>query len=309
MPRHVDLPVALRGAAFRTAHARELGAGEGRLRGPDLGRPHHGVRTPATSAPDDLLDACAAYLPLLGAHHFSHLTAARLWGCPLPQSFDRRESLHVSAPYPGRAPRRPGVIGHQSREPRTSTRHGIPVSDAATTWISLAPLLPPEELVVCGDHLILSPHVLDPLDVRPHVSLEELGERLQNFTGRGARAAASAFRLLRPGAESRPETRLRLLLIGSRLPEPEVNVAVTDATGRWLGRGDLVYVRWRTVVEYDGDHHRTNEYQYDRDITRIDSFIAAGWNVVRVRRRGLSVARDETVARVIRALRTHGWQP
>ena len=183
----------------------------------------------------------------------------------------------------------------------------MPVSDPASTWLALAALLPIDELVACGDHLVLSPHVLDPRDPRPYVTVELLEARLSDFSGRGARAAASALRLIRPGTESRPETRLRLLLGSEGLPEPEVNVAVTDATGRWLGRGDLVYRRWRTVVEYDGDEHRTSDYQYDRDITRIDSFIAAGWNVVRVRKRGLSVARDDTVARVVRALRAHGW--
>lgn len=282
---------------------------EGRLRGPDLTDIHRGARAPAILDPDDLLHACAAYTPLLGNHHFSHLTAARLWGCPLPTSFNRHEPLHVSTPYPGRAPRRPGIHGHQVRDPRTSARFGFPISDAASTWLALATALSIEELVVCGDHLVLSPHVLDPHDPRPYVTVEELEQRASLHAGRGSRAAASALRMIRPGAESRPETRLRLLLVGAGLPEPEVNVPVTDAAGRWLGRGDLVYRRWSTVVEYDGDHHRTDDIQYDRDITRIDAFHAAGWNVVRVRKRGLSIARGDTVARVVRALRDHGWNP
>jgi hypothetical protein len=64
--------------------------------------------------------------------------------------------------------------------------------------------------------------------------------------------------LLRPGAESRPETLLRLLLGRAGLPEPEVNVDIRDDSGRFLGRADLVYPPWRTIVEYDGDQHRTS---------------------------------------------------
>ncbi|MCU1405843.1 MAG: hypothetical protein JWQ43_2146, partial [Glaciihabitans sp.] len=59
---------------------------------------------------------------------------------------------------------------------------------------------------------------------------------------------------------------------------------VRSAEGLWLGRADLVYPRWRTIVEYDGDQHRADTRQYEKDITRMETFADQGWNVVRVRR-------------------------
>jgi very-short-patch-repair endonuclease len=93
------------------------------------------------------------------------------------------------------------------------------------------------------------------------------------------------------------------------MPEPSLNVGVTSREGRLLGRGDLVWPEWRTVVEYDGDNHRTSDKQYDRDIRRIEDFVAAEWRVVRVRKHGLFVATSDTVARVRSALTAGGWHP
>jgi hypothetical protein len=42
------------------------------------------------------------------------------------------------------------------------------------------------------------------------------------------------------------------------LPEPEVNPDIRNASGRFVGRGDLVYRRWRVIVEYDRVGGREN---------------------------------------------------
>jgi hypothetical protein len=55
--------------------------------------------------------------------------------------------------------------------------------------------------------------------------------------------------LIRPGAESRPETLVRLAVAGAGRPEPEVNVDIVDGSGRFLGRGDLVHRGWKVIVE------------------------------------------------------------
>jgi len=222
---------------------------------------------------------------------------------------DPGEHLHVTARLPTRAPRRPGVVGHHARGLTIARRGEFPVTDAVTTWLSLAAILPLDELVVAADHLMLDPYQLDPADLRPYVSREQLAEAVEGFHGRGARAAASALRLARSGAESRQETLLRLLLQRAGLPDPELNTDVTDVAGRVLGRGDLVYPAFRTVVEYDGEQHRLDDRQYERDEHRIESFFGARWDVVRVRKRGLGAARADTVARVTRALVRGGWTP
>ncbi len=39
---------------------------------------------------------------------------------------------------------------------------------------------------------------------------------------------------------------------------------------------------WRIAIEYDGDHHRTDERQFARDIARVERLEAADWIVIRV---------------------------
>lgn len=308
MTARVPLPPHLASRSFTVASALDGGVGAGRLRAPDLARPFSGVRAPAGTL-DSVLELCRAYLPLLSeARFFSHATAALLWECPLPEGIESR-LLHVASS--GRGPRGHGVVGHQVFDARTRIilRHGMPAVDPATLFCQLAVILALDDLVAVGDHLILDPAVLDPRDIRPYLSMRTLRERVESFSGRGARAAASAILLIRQGAESRPETLLRLLLQRADLPEPEVNPELWNAHGRWLGRADLVYPAWRVIVEYDGDQHRTDTHQYEKDIARIEGLIEAGWAVIRVRARGLFATPDETVARVVLALRNAGWSP
>jgi hypothetical protein len=315
MPNHLPLPAVLAEHPFRYSDAQARGIGEGRLRGPDLERPFHGVRAvrAEVGGPDlsITLQACARFAPLLTADRFfSHETAARRWGCPLPHS-PELDRVTVSALAPHNAPRGRGVIGHRSSDAglRVVTRYGFPVSDPESTWLAMSSLLSPDELIVLADHMILDPYVFDPHDPRPYSTLQLLTERVAGFSGRGARKTAAALKLARVGSESRPETLLRLMLARDGLPEPLLNVDINDARGRLLGRGDLVWPTWRTIAEYDGDHHRTDQRQYDRDIHRIEAFVAADWRVVRVRKRGLFVTTADTIERVRAALSAGGWHP
>jgi len=183
--------------------------------------------------------------------------------------------------------RRAAVVGHHVRAPAVDVRYGLPVSDAATTWLAVASALPLDDLVAVGDHFILDPRVLDPHDIRPYVSLATLTTVTERFTGRGAVASATALTYLRQGAESRPETLVRLILGRAGFPEPELQASIVDASHRWLGFADLYFRDFKVVVEYDGEKHRTHSGQHDRDLTRIDSFIAAGNAVVRIRKQRL----------------------
>lgn len=302
MPRRVILPPRFdRPLSVQTALA--LGIGEGRLRGHDLHAPFHGVRAPARGAAS-LLERCLEYAPLLTqGQRFSHATAAALWGCPI----DNRAiagAIHVSSP--GRAPRSVGIAGHHTSLGTTVWRHGLPVSDPVSTWLELASMLPVDELVVAADHLVLDPRELDPRDIRPHATLDELRRALDTFHGRGAAAADLAHGHARSGAESRPETHLRLLVSRSGFPEPEVNPQIIVG-GRSLGYGDLYFREWHTLCEYDGDHHRTNRKQYDTDMLRIERLERWGEQVVRVRDAGLYRSPAASMARLAHALRLKGW--
>ncbi|WP_156366590.1 type IV toxin-antitoxin system AbiEi family antitoxin domain-containing protein [Microbacterium sp. No. 7] len=92
--RRTSLPASL-GDLFTTAEARAAGVPASRLRAMDLERPHHGVRLRSLPAaphdreepgPETLLrERARRYAPRMGGDEFfSHVTAAVIWGLPLP---------------------------------------------------------------------------------------------------------------------------------------------------------------------------------------------------------------------------------
>lgn len=327
MPRLVQIPPQLLDQPFTVATGRAAGLSNDRMLGPDLESPFYAVRWPRDQAvgkaggPHPLVDGfltgaehrlCAAYRTKMGAgQFFSHTTAARIWGVPLPRDSRGGADVHVSTRAPSVAPRGRGVVGHRlgGRDVLIRNRFDFALADAATTWCQLAELLGHDDLVAAGDHLVLTPALLDPGDIRPHVSLAELTARVAGLSGRGVRAARRAILSVRDGAESRPESLVRLSLIRAGLPEPELNIDIRSAEGIFLGRCDMVYRRWRVIVEYDGDQHRTDTGQYEKDIGRVDRLIAAGWIVVRIRMQGLFGGSVASAARVEAALRSRGWRP
>ncbi len=318
MPRgpRKPLPSAVRTESFTVAQGYSFGLGQGRMRGADLARPFRGIRAGIRDESEAMStaerrhrEACAALLVALpeGAF-FSHLTAARLWPLPLPPSIPF-EPFHVSVFIPTRAPRRTHVVGHHVHDRLTSRglRGGLPLVDPATLFCQLAAILTLPDLVAAGDALVLRPVFQDLWDERPWVPLRQLSERVGAFHGRGKQSAGRALGRIRPGAESRPESLLRLAIIDAGMPEPEVNVDVHDSSGRFIGRGDLVYRRWRVIVEYDGDQHRTDTRQFDKDVLRLEGFARAGWTVVRVVGRAFFGDRAECLRRVDHALTQAGW--
>jgi len=247
---------------------------------------------------------------LLPGQFFSHWTAAQLWLAPLPYDFDPTENLHVATRAPRRAPRSRFVTGHQVTDPLASVRmrFGLPTADPATTWLQLARTLSEANLVAVADHLVLTPVYPEPPEIRPYVTLDELRSRVAAYSGPGGRRARTSLLRVRDGAESRPETLVRLMLVDAGLPEPQLNLEVRGPHGEWLGRGDMLYRRWKILVEYDGDQHRTDTEQYEKDMARRERFRQAGWNGVYIRKRGLRYP-AETVERVRTALLRAGWRP
>lgn len=249
-----------------------------------------------------------AYATVMQRSLFCGVTAARLWPLDLPAGRPD-ESLHVAVRPPAHAPRGRGVAGHSIADPelRGVRRGGLLLADGASVFVQLASVLSLEDLVAVGDALVLAPVRSRAEDPRPWVPLRELRSRVGAHDGRGARVARQALALVREGAESRRETLLRLVLLSASLPAPELNVEVVDAAGL-IGRIDLLYPRWKVAVEYEGDHHRTDRAQWDRDLLRYERLVAAGWTPVRIA--GTSFDGDPVACadRVRRALVAGGWQ-
>ena len=109
-------------------------------------------------------------------------------------------------------------------------------------------------------------------------------------------------------SRSPAESRTRLIFEDARLPTPELNMDIRDPMGKFVANVDFAFPRFRLVVEYEGDHHRTDREQFRRDIERIESLSALGWRVVRLVAAHVYVDPGEAVRRVREALRDRGWR-
>ena len=85
------------------------------------------------------------------------------------------------------------------------------------------------------------------------------------------------MRWVRAGTDSLYETRLRMIIVRSGLPEPAVNPEVfAAAAGVWY-HVDLGYEQARVGVEYDGLVHVGDRAQMDFDARRRRDLQDAGW--------------------------------
>lgn len=302
MPPRRPLPDHLAAGPFLVREAATSDVGEGRLRGPDLSRPFHGVRASAT-APQSLLSMCAAYSARMRASEvFSHGTAAELHGLPLPRRL--RGQVHVAAFVPEGLPRAAGVHGHrvQPGDVRVVRRFGLPVVDPVEAWCQLAESLTERELIVAGDALVRRR--------QPLATLEDLEREVGRRSGRrGQRRLVGALGRIRPRTDSPQETELRLDIVDFGLPEPEVNLEISDHHGRQIAIADLAFPAYRVAAEYDGEHHRTDRHQYARDVDRLDDVVHEGWRVVRFNASHRGILRRQRLARLRDALIAGGWRP
>ena len=233
--------------------------------------PFTGLRVPGTLD----VDAVTSYAPRLTyGQFFSHSTAARMHGLPVPSRIP--DELHVTAIQPVRAPRIPGVIAHHIRPHRAAITllDGVRVADPVAAWASLAPLLSINELVVVGDALVRRKNALATME-----DLLRTTRRLRG--GRGARKLAAALAAVRPRTDSVQESWLRIRVMAAGLPEPQVNTPVLARDGTFIGFADLCWPRHGVILEYDGEQHQTDEEQYLKDIERLEAFMAAGNRVIR----------------------------
>lgn len=276
MSARIRLPEPLDQAPFAVAVGLAGGLGAKRLRGADLQRPYRGIR----SVDLDLgvaRNRCRAYAARMPADQsFSHVTAALLYGIPVPWRVGRSRGLHVAVPPDDCPPRGRGVIGHRLSEPVSSrVVTGLQVLPPVLVWCQLGALLTVNELVAAGDFLVGGQH--------PLATRGQLRAGAREFSGRrGARALRAAVELVRERVDSPKETELRLLLCEAGLPEPEVNIKTYGERGEYLGKPDLRYRRLRIAFEYEGDHHRTDRETFRQDLARRERFESAGWTVIRV---------------------------
>jgi hypothetical protein len=99
---------------------------------------------------------------------------------------------------------------------------------------------------------------------------------------RGLRRLETVLELADSGAQSPKETWLRLLLIRVGLPRPTTQIPVLSAAGSQTYYLDMGWEELMVAVEYDGEQHRLDRWQYAKDIRRREELDRLGWLVIRV---------------------------
>jgi hypothetical protein len=272
--------------------ARAAGMSPGQI-GDDGARVTRGAYV-SRALPLTMREACLtarAVLPPEAA--FSHLTAAALFDAPVLHTWP----LTLTVPPGIYRPRRRRLRVHvRDLVPGDVTVHrGVRVTGGPQTWLDLAGLVAPEELVAIGDSLLR----------QGHLDADSLQERLGRATGtRGIVVARTLAPLLTPLAASRPESLMRFWLLDSDLPAPEPQVPIFDRRGREVAHADLGYSEWKIAIEYEGRQH-AEPGQFGRDLERYSLMSSTGWLLLRFGWSHLS-RRSTIVDRVSGALRSRG---
>lgn len=202
------------------------------------------------------------------------LSAARVWGMPLPPWVALAEDVQpvsVSVRATSTRPERRGIRGRRIELPdeHVAERDGMTVTTAARTWLDCAALMPVEHVVAMGD-VVLRRRLASPDDLRRMAHWA--------YRRRGVAVARRALPILDPGAESPGESWTRCHLVLGRVRPPRCNLDIYDR-GEWIARGDMVWAAEKVVVEYDGAVH-LDEEQRRHDATRRNLLTRAGWLVI-----------------------------
>lgn len=302
MARHPLLPDDLP-ATFSVNDAIAHGISPDALRRVWLRTPYRGVRA-TSSAPhdEDIVGRCREYAPRLRPwQFFSHETALALVGAPLPE-WPYRPRIHVATHRPSREPRIGGIIGHrlQLREPATLIRT-YPIEHPVRAWRQTGNDWPLDDLICAAEFLASGD--------QPWAHITDLRDEIEIMGDVRAGILARALLETRVGSRSPRETRLRLALTRSGLPEPEINWVLRDDSGRHVAELDLAYPRWHVCAEYDGRVHAENARQFARDADRWDAIRRQEWDLVRVLNHHMRGGGTVAVQKVREALLRAGWHP
>jgi very-short-patch-repair endonuclease len=148
---------------------------------------------------------------------------------------------------------------------------GLPVTTPQRTAFDIARCKPIGTAVARIDALLQA----------TDVKVEEVQAIAAQHRGaRGLRQLETVLDLVDGGSQSPKETWLRLLLIQANLPRPRTQIPVTTAGGVYYL--DMGWEGLMVAAEYDGEQHRTDRWQYTKDIRRTEALDRLGWIVIRV---------------------------
>jgi hypothetical protein len=304
------MPQPFGSGAFTFQEAADAGVTVGRLRHRSLVSPSRGIRQPLDQTAPVLSSVVRPLTLVTEFSAASHATAFTLWSFPgfLPGSDD--PITHISRPDAMAIPRRTGVRGHRGQffDDEITTLCGLFITTRTRTWLDCSRKMSVDELTVVADHLLRFPRPEFERRAEPYATPEDLADMLDRHKGTpGIRKARLALEQARVGADSAPETRLRLALEYAGLPEPQLNMP-TELSSGVVRQPDLAYPDRKVAVEYEGEGH-SDVGQIVRDIAREEDFTRAGWLLVRISKRHMQNEGRPAVAKVRTALLNRGWSP
>jgi very-short-patch-repair endonuclease len=261
------VPAALRTGPFTYAEARSMGVSRRQLRGSGYRRLGSGLYRWAGLRESPLLTLTAVARRLPAGAAFSGRTAAWLHGLDMAPC----DPVEVTIPEPIGSGHRAGLSVRRGALLREDVvrRRGLPVTSPLRTVIDFGGRDPLTEGVIAAD-MFLHARL---------VSMETLRAYVDEHPGvKGVARLRRVVDLVEPKAESAMETRLRVLLVLSGLPRPEVQVSIHDDQGNFLGRPDLLYSKQRLAIEYDGGNHRDRMVDDNR---RQNGLVGAGLRLLR----------------------------
>lgn len=204
-----------------------------------------------------------------------NVTAARLYGLPLPRSADKR--VHVALSDLNATKRRRGLVLHRYAGLQSCDFFGLSLIAVPQLFAELAAVLTIEQLVTFGDAAVGRWHC------GPLTTIDAIRAEVASRTRLiGRRTADRALDLMREDVDSPPETEVRLRLVAAGLPEPTVHPPVYCSTIDAVLRPDMGYPGVKVAIEYEGEHHRSSSEQFAEDNRRAAALEAEGWTIVKV---------------------------
>lgn len=329
------IPAALAHTAFTSQEAYAQAVTRDQLRGPSYQQLHRGIYAPTDLSPTSW-DYARIVTHACPTAALSQISAALLWGFPLPARFlaqecpptpglARIQGAHARIPeklnslpnfvypYHHRSPTQPcaewrqhllasddvivvgpeqicaglgadggsasvGMPWHPSTAPLWTKP--LRIMSRERTFLDLATVLNPFELVAVGDYLVRRPRPNYEGRSQPFCTiacLEDARKRYPKIDG--ATNTRWGLDNIRVGSDSPQETLCRLLLVEAGLPEPKLNIPILLPGGVVIPDRDLVYPAQKVVVEYQGSSHEEPK-RAARDRYHAEILREAGWEVV-----------------------------
>ena len=245
---------------------------------------HPGVYVPRDTTFDALTRAEAAWLWSRRRGVVAGLSAAAIHGSKWVNPGSPAELLYGNRHRPA------GIRTYADRlaEDEVVEINRMRVTTPARTALDLA----------CRNPMGRAVAAIDALANATDLKVADVELLCQRYRGRrGVTRIPAVLDLVDAGAESPRETWLRLQLLRAGFPPPPTHNPVYDEFNQLIARLDMGWEDAMIAAEYDGDHHRTDRRQFNRDIARTEVLTAMGWIVMRI-------TSEDTPAVIIRRLKS-----